>query len=386
MLRRGAVVAAAGAVVLVAAQLNGGADEPARISAGAPSPGTPTGSVPAAGVGTTPTGPGVPSTPAQKQQPSAGAPQPAAGGTQSAAAAADRRPVTLAFAGDVHFEGSAASALGGDIGSAGRLLARADLAVVNLETAVTERGVAEPKQFSFRAPARAMTALRRAGVDAVSIANNHGMDYGRVGLADTLAAGARARLPVLGGGRTATEAWTPLRVTKRGVRISVVAATDVLDYLTWIADSDRSGLASAKDPERLLAVVRAEAQRSDVVVVFLHWGVERVVCPTARQQELARLLSSAGADLVVGSHAHVVQPQAQVGRTVVKYGMGNFVWYSGGGAGARTGVFTATVDRTGVRSTAWLPATIRGGRPQALSAADARQRRAEETRRAASCG
>jgi len=299
--------------------------------------------------------------------------------------AAVPRPVTLAFAGDVHFEGSASAAIGGDLGSAGRLLAKADLAFVNLETAITDRGTAVPKQYSFRAPARALVGLRKAGVDAVSLANNHGMDYGRVGLADTLAAGRAARLPIMGAGRDAAAANRPIRVTMRGVRISLFAATDVLDYLDWVATANRSGLASVKNPARLLAAVRAEQRRADVVVVMLHWGAERVVCPTARQRDLARRLAAAGADLVVGSHAHVEQPQTRLGRTSVKYGMGNFVWYSSGGVGARTGVFTVTLTKAGVRSTAWTPATIRAGRPQVLTGTAARQRQAAQAKDFARC-
>jgi poly-gamma-glutamate synthesis protein (capsule biosynthesis protein) len=294
--------------------------------------------------------------------------------------------VTLAFAGDVHYEGSSASAVGGNLGTAARVLAKADLAVVNLETAITERGSPEPKTYTFRAPARAVAGLRRAGVDAVSIANNHGMDFGRVGLLDTLDAAEKARMPLLGGGEDAERAWQPLRVTKRGVRISVIAATDVLDWLSWVAGPRRPGLASAKDTSTIVAAVKAEARRADVVVVFLHWGVERVVCPTERQRDLARQLSAAGADVVVGSHAHVVQPAGRVGRTVVKYGMGNFVFYTGSGPGTRTGVFTVAVDRNGVRSSAWVPATIRGGRPQLLDGDAARQRLAADARQARSCG
>ncbi len=394
LVRRAVVLAAVAAVIVVGANLAGG-DEPAG-GRSVPAAATASRTAPASTGAAlrTPSGtPGSPgsaapsaSAPAAGTPGAAGAGGPAPGSGTSSAAAADRRPVTLAFAGDVHFEGSAAAAAGGDLGTAGRLLARADLAVVNLETAVTERGAAEPKQYSFRAPARAVAGLRRAGVDAVSIANNHGMDYGQVGLRDTLVAGARGGLPILGGGTTQARAYAPLRVTKRGVRISVLAATDVLDYLSWVVGPGRPGLASSKEPARLLAAVRAESRRSDVVVVFLHWGVERVVCPTGRQRELAGQLAAAGADLVVGSHAHVVQPEGRVGRTVVKYGMGNFVWYSRGGEGAKTGVFTATVDRSGVRRTAWVPATIRDGRPQVLDRAAARQRLAEEARRASSCG
>ena len=294
----------------------------------------------------------------------------------------------LAFAGDVHFEGSAAAALSGRLGSAFGVLRSADLAVLNLETAITERGTPQPKDFTFRAPARAVTVLRQAGVDAVSVANNHGMDYGRVGLADTLAAARSAGMPLLGAGQDDQTAWTPLRREVNGVRISVLAATDVLDDFArtaWLAGPSTPGLASAKDPARLSAGVRAERTSADVVVVFLHWGQERVVCPTARQLQLARILAEAGADIVVGSHAHVVQPGGTVGKTLIRYGLGNFQFYASGGPGSNSGVLTVTVNRSGVTGSEWHPATIVGGAPMLLTGQTAAARTAAEKSRFASC-
>jgi poly-gamma-glutamate synthesis protein (capsule biosynthesis protein) len=294
----------------------------------------------------------------------------------------------LAFAGDVHFAGSAGSALSGHLGSAFGVLRSADLAVLNLETAITDRGTPQPKEFTFRAPPRAVAVLRQAGVDAVSVANNHGMDYGRVGLADTLAAARAAGMPLLGAGQDDQAAWTPLRREVNGVRISVLAATDVLDdfaITSWVAGPGTPGLASAKDTDRLLAVVRAERAAVDVVVVFLHWGQERIVCPTARQQQLARLLADAGADIVVGSHAHVVQPGGTVGKALVRYGLGNFQFYANGGPGSNSGVLTVTVNRGGVTGSEWHPATIVGGAPMLLTGQAAAARTAAEKARFVSC-
>jgi poly-gamma-glutamate capsule biosynthesis protein CapA/YwtB (metallophosphatase superfamily) len=327
------------------------------------------------------------------------APQPAATTTTrtttgtapspSAKAAAGGGSVTLAFAGDIHFEGSAGASLnGGRTGSAFGVLRRADLAVVNLETAVTDRGTAQPKEFTFRAPAAAFGVLKRAGVDAVTVANNHGMDYGRVGLSDTLAAAQRYGMPLIGAGRDDTTAWTPLRRTVDGVRVSVIAATDVLDDFAtdaWVAKPGVPGLASAKDTDHLMAAVRAERGKADVVAVFLHWGKETVYCPTARQQQLAQALSDAGADIVVGSHAHVVEPHARVGRTVVDYGLGNFQFYARGGLGSETGVLTVTATRRGAGDATWHQATIVGGAPTVLSGSSAAAQQTAQNRRFASC-
>jgi hypothetical protein len=277
-----------------------------------------------------------------------------------------RGTATLAFAGDVHFEGVSARALTRSWGSAGKVLADADLAIVNLETAVTRRGTPAPKQYTFRAPDSAFDALRSAGVDAVTLANNHGMDYGLQGLRDTLSAASVHSMPLLGAGVTQKHAFAPMRRTVNGVHIAVLAATDVLDTFAlddWVAGPTKPGLASSKDPARLVAAVRAEATRADAVVVYLHWGQELAVCPTARQRQLATLLAKAGADLVVGSHAHVPQPGERLGRAYVDYGLGNFVFYAHTPATQRTGVLTVEVGTDGVHSTRWQPATIEDGLP-----------------------
>jgi poly-gamma-glutamate synthesis protein (capsule biosynthesis protein) len=278
----------------------------------------------------------------------------------------DGATATLAFAGDVHFAGSSARAVDGGLGGIADLFRQADLSVVNLETAITERGTPAPKQYTFRAPARALTMLLDSGVDAVTLANNHGMDFGQQGLADTLDAADAAGLPVLGAGTDADRAHAPLRREVNGIKVSVLAATDVLDGFattSWVATGGQPGMASAKDPQRLLEAVRAEKERSDVVAVYLHWGKELQTCPTPRQRELAGLVAGAGADLIVGSHAHLLQPADVVDGASVHYGLGNFVFYARKEITTRTGVLTVQVGRSGVQDSTWHPATIVNGVP-----------------------
>ena len=295
-------------------------------------------------------------------------------------------PVRLAFAGDVHFAGTSAAALTSGLGTGAQPLRTADLAVVNLETAVTGGGDPAPgKEFVFAAPPSSLTVLRDAGVDAVSLANNHGMDHGLSGLRDSLAASTSARLPLLGAGADSAAAWAPLRRTVRGVRVSVIAATDVLDddlRDLWTAGPAKPGLASAKDGTAFADALRAERPQTDVLVAFLHWGVEKQSCPSTRQRELARALVDAGADVVVGSHAHVLQPVTSLRApgpggersAVVAYGLGNFVFYGTTEAATRTGVLTVTATAVpgggpGAPRTvepAWTGARIVSGRPRAV--------------------
>jgi poly-gamma-glutamate capsule biosynthesis protein CapA/YwtB (metallophosphatase superfamily) len=297
--------------------------------------------------------------------------------------------VLIAFGGDVHFAGSAAAALNGDLGSAVKLLKNADLSIVNLETAITDRGTPGPKEFTFRAPAKALNVLRDAGIDVVTVANNHGMDYGPVGLEDTLAAGKRAQMPIIGAGQNIKQAYRPYRTTINGVRIAVIGATDVLDSFaqsTWPATATRPGLASAKDTPRLVQAVRAARAKSDVVVVDLHWGTELQSCPSARQKELASALTEAGAQVVVGSHAHVLEPHVRQGNTTVHYGLGNFVFYANRPASVQSGVYDVVVDKDGVVKTKWNPAQIRRGRPDLLTGSAARSAQKAENELTERCG
>ena len=332
---------------------------------------------------------GVPAAPTQR----------AAGQLTAAVTAAQDSPfapvasggITLAFGGDVHFEGVVRSRLSADPGSvlgavAGQLRA-ADVAVVNLETPVTERGTPAAKQFVFRAPASAFLALRSAGVDAVTVANNHGLDYGEPGLADTLTAGRAAGVAVVGGGRDEASAFAPFVATVRGQRIALIGATQVLDDQlaeAWSAGPAKPGLASAKHLAVLLRAVREARHAYDTVVVYLHWGRELAGCPTADQRTLAAQLAAAGADVVVGSHAHVTLGAGYLGHTYVDYGLGNLAFYThSADATARAGVLTLTVRGHAVTGAVWRPTIIVAGAPVPLTGFPGREAtRAHDRQRA----
>jgi poly-gamma-glutamate synthesis protein (capsule biosynthesis protein) len=282
--------------------------------------------------------------------------------------------VTIAFGGDVHFEGVLASRLRQDpasaLGPIARNLSAADLAMVNVETAITDRGTPAPKQYVFRAPAAAFTALRSAGVDVATMANNHGMDYGQVGLLDSLTAAKEAAFPLVGVGDSSATAFAPYVATVRGQRIALLGATQVLDTEVipdWTAAPHHPGLASAKDPAALLAAVRAARAQADTVIVYLHWGRELAQCPSSDQKRLAEQLVAAGADAIVGSHAHVLQGAGWLGSAYVAFGLGNFAFYaSGSGPTTNTGVLTLTVQGRSVIHADWTPARIAGGVPVPL--------------------
>jgi poly-gamma-glutamate capsule biosynthesis protein CapA/YwtB (metallophosphatase superfamily) len=317
--------------------------------------------------------------PAPRPGPSSAAASPAASVPASPSPSAPPVELSLAFGGDVHFTGRTAALLRHPptaVGPMAGVLAAADLAVVNLESAVTTRGTPEPKEFHFRAPATAYEAIKAAGIDAVSIANNHALDYGRVGFADTLDGAAAAGVAVFGGGRTIEEAYAPLVLTARGVRVAILGFSQIHTLAeSWKAGPATPGIALAWDVPRAAAAVRSARERADLVVVFNHWGTERDSCPNANQKQFAAALAEAGADLVIGAHAHVLQGHGWLGRTYVAYGLGNFVWYVGS---ADTGVLNVRVRGRSVVRADLVPAVVSGtGQPKPVtgSAASAATKR-----------
>ncbi|MGI8664232.1 MAG: CapA family protein [Acidimicrobiales bacterium] len=297
------------------------------------------------------------------------------------------RPVTFAFAGDTNFstEGRMAARLRGDpasaIGPFSDILSAADVAVGNLETAVGTHGSPEAKQFTYQAPPTAIDAMRAAGFDAVSMANNHGRDYGPDGLADSLAA--RAAQPdglLIGIGEDDADALRPFRTTINGQRIAVIAATQVLDAelaSSWTAAPGHAGLASAKKVDDLVAAVRAARIDSDTVVVFLHWGVERETCPSGDQQALAAMLAEAGADIVIGGHSHRLQGAGFLGHAFVGYGLGNFDFFASGGEAASTGVVQVSITGRRVDAYDFVPGHVESAVATPLAGAAAQAAKAD---------
>ena len=278
----------------------------------------------------------------------------------------------------MHFEGVLREKLSSDpdhvLASIEPVLGASDIAMVNLETAITERGTPQPKTYTFRAPPTALQALRAGGVDVATMANNHGVDFGAVGLEDTLAAIHEAGFPVVGIGANATQAYAPYRVTVHGERIAIIGATQVIDEAlisAWTATATHGGVASAKNVDDLLAAVRAARRTSDTVVVYLHWGIETHTCPSAEQEQLAAALAGAGADVIVGSHTHRLLGGGRLGRAFVDYGLGNFAFYATDGPGTQSGVLTVTVTGRQVDHYAWTPAVIESGTPRPLTGSDA---------------
>ena len=328
--------------------------------------------------------------------PSVGSSRPSPSVSQSTpSSSAAPATLQLAFAGDVHFEGAYRDVPSGPsstLGPMSDILRDADLAMVNLESAVTLRDARTSKEIEvpsnrywFRAGPAALDVLARSGVDVVSVANNHGADFGLAGLLDTIRAGESSEVALVGVGRNDREAFAPHRVKVKGTDIAIHAADasfrESADPIWAAAPGSGPGLASARESGEatLAAAVRESAQTDDLVIVYLQWGEEGNACSTGTQRSLARQLSAAGADIVVGSHTHTPLGAGLQGSTYVSYGLGNFYWYHGRPPG--TGVLRLSVRDGEVVADEWLPGRLRpqGGGPTPLSG-DARSAALREWR------
>jgi poly-gamma-glutamate synthesis protein (capsule biosynthesis protein) len=289
----------------------------------------------------------------------------------------------MAFGGDVNFPSGStlgdrladdpATALGSGVPS---LLSGVNLSMVNLETALTDGTCPDPqpKTYDFYAPSSAITALQSAGVSLVTEANNHGEDCGQAGLQMALSARAQSGYTVLGIGQNAAQAFTPYQVTIDGEHIGIIAATQVIDddlQTAWTATATQPGLASAYDVSGLVSAVEAARQVDDTVVVFLHWGVELDACPDPLQEPLANELVRAGADIVIGSHAHVLLGGGYLGSAYVDYGLGNFAFYNTPPPTDQSGSLVITATGRHIDSVTWRPALIEDELPVPLSGAAA---------------
>jgi poly-gamma-glutamate synthesis protein (capsule biosynthesis protein) len=173
-----------------------------------------------------------------------------------------------------------------------------------------------------------------------------------------------------------TQAFAPYRVTIHGERIVIIAATQVIDadlQEAWTATDTQPGLASAYDVNSLVAAVEAARKTADTVVVYLHWGTELQDCPNPLQEPLAQLLVKAGADIIVGTHAHVLLGGGYLGSAYVDYGLGNFAFYDNSAPENASGSLVIRATGRHIDGVTWRPAVIEDDLPQPLTGVAASQ-------------
>jgi poly-gamma-glutamate synthesis protein (capsule biosynthesis protein) len=232
-----------------------------------------------------------------------------------------------------------------------------DLTIGNLECVISKLGTPVPKLYVFRGDARAYDRLLNAGFDLVSVANNHSGDYGKDAFLDEFTTLPTRGLTPIGGGRNRQQAHMPIFKTVRDTTIAFLAY-DEIDPSSFAATTIAPGNAwlTADALRQDIALARTQA---DFVIPFMHWGIEYQTDFTAHQRQLAQVAIDSGADLVVGTHPHVIEPYEVYKDKLIVYSLGNFVFDGMYEEVVRRGnILTLTIQKNKLLSWKLVPTRI----------------------------
>ena len=280
-------------------------------------------------------------------------------------------PVRLVFAGDIYLSDhvlAAYEAAGGIRGVVDSELAEVigagDIFMANQEFPFSHRGTPAPdKQYTFRLAPERVSLLQEMGVDIVTLANNHALDYGTEALLDTCEILDEAGIRRVGAGKNLDEARAPVILEAQGKKIGFLGASRVIPVTSWNASSQSPGMLTTYDPAILLEEIKKLRPLCDYLVVYVHWGIERDERPQEYQRALGQQYIDAGADLVIGSHPHVLQGIEYYKGKPIVYSLGNFVF---GSSIPRTALLTAVWDGEETRLSL-TPAVSGGGFTRAVT-------------------
>ncbi len=262
-----------------------------------------------------------------------------------------RSPVVLGFAGDSAFTNGLETR--DPFGQITDLLSRPDFMVINLETAVADPNVGSPpvaKQFLFRSPPAALDLVVAAGIDGVTLGNNHALDFGAAALEQTLDELDARGIARVGAGRTEQEAYEPLIVDVGDWTIGIVSFSRVPCDWSASGENVRPQIAWACPPfqDQADATVLRAIEQSDVTIVAVHGGEEGVLCPSDFMVELEEHWAELGADVVIDGHPHVLQGLTTYGETLVAHSTGNFAFPPARGISANSAIIEVLVSEGGV--------------------------------------
>lgn len=274
--------------------------------------------------------------------------------------------VSLLFAGDIYLSEhvrnaySKAGGINGVLSDGLRMeIDSADLFMANEEFPFSDRGTQAPdKQFTFRLPTEQVHLLQEIGTDLVTLANNHALDFGTDALLDTCQVLDEAGILHVGAGENLEAAVRLEIVEKNGIRFGFLGASRVFPVASWAAGANHPGMLSAYDPEALCGVIREAKTQCDYLTVYVHWGIERNTSPESYQRTQGRQYIDAGADLVVGSHPHVLQGIEYYQGKPILYSLGNFIF---GSSIPETMLVKVEVSQDGSTALSLIPATSSGG-------------------------
>ena len=245
-----------------------------------------------------------------------------------------------------------------------------DVFMANQEFPFSNRGsAAADKQFTFRLPPEKVSLLKEMGIDIVTLANNHALDFGTDALLDTCDTLDEAGIYRVGAGANLEEARKPVIMEIKGKTIGFLGASRVIPVGSWNATATSPGMLTTYDPTMLLEDIKSAKETCDFVIVYVHWGIERDEYPQDYQRTMGKQYIDAGADMVIGSHPHVLQGMEYYNGKPIVYSLGNFVF---GSSIPKTALLTADWDGENL-SLAFVPGTSSGGYTRPLTGEDEKQ-------------
>ena len=212
----------------------------------------------------------------------------------------------------------------GEAGAVRELISGADLAIANFENPAPNKSSWHTKGTIFSADPRIIDGIRDAGIDYVGIANNHIGDAGRAGILQTIANLKKRGLAYSGAGKNEAAARTPAMLEANGTTVAILAYDRIARY--YFADKDTPGSAPLSIKRVTTDIRKAREAGADVVIVFPHWGTEYSYDPFSGQQDQAHAIIDAGADIIIGNHAHYAAALEVYDGKPIWYALGNFIF------------------------------------------------------------
>lgn len=287
-----------------------------------------------------------------------------------------QREVTMVFSGDIllssyvlnNYENSGINGvisqdLLGEMQSA-------DLTMVNEEFPFSNRGTqAQDKQYTFRVDPSYVKIFQEMGIDVVTLANNHALDYGTEALSDTFQTLDGAEVAYVGAGDSKERAAQPYIAEMGGKTFGFLAASRVIPEVSWNIDNQQPGMLCTYDSVRLCEAIRKAKENCDYVVVYVHWGIERENMPQEYQRQLGQAYIDAGADLIIGAHPHVLQGIEYYNGKPIVYSLGNYIFNQ---SIEKTMLLKVTVSTENETILQLIPASASGAKTSKLEGEEAR--------------
>ena len=245
----------------------------------------------------------------------------------------------------------------------------ADIMMVNHEFQFSTRGEPmEDKQFTFQTDPKNVQILLDLGIDIVSLANNHSLDFGQDALQDTFVTLDEAGILYAGAGDSKERAEELQVIEVNGKKFGFLAATRVIPVAGWDVRNKQPGLFTTYDDTRLVERIRESKEECDFLAVYVHWGIEREEYPEEYQNVIAKHCVEAGADVIIGAHPHVLQGIEFIEGRPIFYSLGNYIFNN---STPKTMLVKVLIKSDDTVEYSLIPAFATNGQTQAMEGTEA---------------